>query len=190
MLIERFDRQRIGDAYARRHFISALTLLARHESESQHASYADLSQAIATYGVAASVKEDQAELFGRMVFNILVHNNDDHLRNHGFVFDADAQGWRLSLLYDVMPAASAAQERFLHLGVGSEGRLATLSNAMSRHGVFGLTRPKAVAIIQRISAVVREWKTFFENAGVPGADVDRIASAFRNPKTIGLQDLV
>lgn len=189
LLIERFDRHRVGEHYARRHFLSALTLLGRHESESHHASYAEISQAIATHCAAPCVKADQAELFGRMVFNILVHNNDDHLRNHGFLFDAAVGGWRLAPLYDVVPAPSLAEERFLHLRVGEQGRLATLTNAMTRHGVFGLTRPQAVAHIERICSVVREWKQHFENAGVSGNDIERVAAAFRKPRSLGLAEI-
>lgn len=78
--------------YGRKHFLSALTLLARHESESLHASYPMLAEAIAMYGPSSVIKADQAELFGRMVLNILVNNNDDHLRNHGFLWDAARAG--------------------------------------------------------------------------------------------------
>lgn len=189
MLIQRFDRVATPAGYYRRHFLSALTLLARHESESPHTRYADIAEVIATHGAAATIKQDQAELFGRMVFNILVNNNDDHLRNHGFIWDAAARGWRLSPLYDVVPAPTHAHERHLHLGVGNEGRLATLTNAMSQHGVFGLTRPQAIAIIERIASVVREWKITFEAAGVPGVDIDRVSSAMRHPRDAGLANL-
>jgi serine/threonine-protein kinase HipA len=203
MLIERFDRQyQTGNTvnggkpatkynYARRHFISALTLLAKHESESPHTSYAQIAEAIAIHGAAATIKQDQAELFGRMIFNILVNNNDDHLRNHGFIWDASpkVKGWRLSKLYDVVPAPSHATERYLHLAVGHQGRLATLPNALSQHGVFGLSKAQAIQRIESISAVVREWKSRFEAAGVPGQDIDRISSAFRRPRELGLNDL-
>jgi hypothetical protein len=37
-----------------------------------------------------------------MVFNILCNNNDDHLRNHGFLWDG--KGWRLSPGYDIVPS--------------------------------------------------------------------------------------
>ncbi len=186
MLIERFDRIAQPQGYARRHFISALTLLARHESESPYTSYAQIAEAIAAYGAAATIKQDQSELFGRMVFNILVNNNDDHLRNHGFVWNVATNGWQLSPLYDVVPAPMMAVERYLHLGVGKQGRLATLPNAMSQHGVFGLTRPQAIAIIERIATVVREWKNTFEAADVSAQDMDRVASALRHPRAAGL----
>lgn len=185
MLIERFDRIRQDDGYTRRHFLSALTLLGRHSADSPHTSYADISEAIATYGAAGQIRSDQAELFGRMVFNILVNNDDDHLRNHGFVWDKALSGWRLSPLYDVVPRPTHAHERYLHLGIGNEGRLATLGNAMSHHGVFGLTRPQASAIVERIGGAVREWKNTFEAAGVIGQDMDRIASAIRHPRDAG-----
>ena len=189
MLIERFDRVPQPNGYTRRHFISALTLLARHETESPYTSYAQIAEAIATNGAAKTIKQDQAELFGRMVFNILVHNNDDHLRNHGFIWSGAANGWQLSPLYDVVPAPTIATERNLHLGVGKEGRLATLPNAMSQHGVFGLSRVQAIAIIERIAVVVREWKNTFDAAGVSGQDIDRVASALRNPRDAGLNHI-
>lgn len=189
MLIQRFDRIATPAGYGRRHFMSALSMLARHESESPHSHYAEIAEAIAKYGAAARIKTDQAELFGRMVFNILVNNNDDHLRNHGFIWDTRLGGWCLSPLYDVVPAPSHAQERHLHLGVGQQGRLATLPNAMSKHGVFGLTRPQAVDIIERIAAVVRGWRNTFEAVGVPAVDIDRVSSAIRHPREVGLNEI-
>jgi len=185
MLIARFDREYNGERYERRHFMSALTLLVRHESESPHTTYADLSEAIARHCAPQYIKANQSELFARMVFNILVNNNDDHLRNHGFVFDSKARGLTLSPLYDVVPAPSVSSDRYLHLGVGREGRAATLTNAMTQHGVFGLTRDQALAIIDRVGRVVRQWKVYFEDAGVPGSDIDKVATAFRSPREAG-----
>lgn len=189
LLVARFDREPVVGGYARRHFLSALTLLRRHESESSYASYAEIAQAIASHGAASHIRQDQRELFARMIFNILVSNNDDHLRNHGFVWDAEAEGWRLSPLYDVVPAPSLASERYLHLAVGREGRLATLTNAMSQYGVFGLNRPAAAHIIDRVYRVVREWRVHFEQAGVPGTEIDSVSSAFRHGSAIGLREV-
>lgn len=185
MMIARFDRIHVGQGYERRHFMSALTLLSRHESESAHTSYANISEAIAKYCAPTRIKTDQRELFTRMVFNILVNNNDDHLRNHGFLFDPAAGGWALSPLYDVVPAPAIGFDRNLHLGVGLAGREATLPNALSQHGVFGLTKPQAVEIIDAVGSVVRQWKEYFEEAGVPGVEIDKVSMAFRNPREAG-----
>ena len=186
MLIERFDRELVATGeVTRRHFISALTMTAKHESESSLASYQDIAMAITRYGPHRAIRQDLSELFGRMVFNILVNNNDDHLRNHGFLWDPATGGWRLAPLYDVVPMPVISHTRYLHLGVGEEGRLATLGNAMSRHGVFGLSRAEAASIIDRVAMVVREWKTYFDAAGVSQRDIENMEGAIRHPRESG-----
>lgn len=187
MLIERFDRAILPDkAYARRHVVSALTLLGLHESESPQSSYAAIARRIAEVGAKGRVMLDSEELFGRMVFNILVGNDDDHLRNHAFVWDAKHGGWTLSPLYDVLPKPQQGTHRYLHLSVGAQGRLATLGNALSHAGQFGIVPHRAREIVDRIAREVREWRTFFESGmGLPRATCDKVASAFRKPSDIG-----
>lgn len=180
MLIERFDRNRQMGRIYREHMVSALTMLGCDESESKNKTYAEISDRIRAAGVAEFIKQDQRELFGRMVFNILVSNDDDHLRNHAFLWQGDKRKWRLSPLYDVMPRATLAYERFLHLGVGPRGRLATLDNALAGCSRFGLSLGDANAVIDRIWRVVRQWKTYFEGLGVPGREIENIAPAFRH----------
>lgn len=125
---------------------------------------------------------DLRELFARMIFNIFVSNDDDHLRNHGFVLTP--KGWRLAPLYDVVPHPSVGSERFQNLGVGTQGRLATVPNAMSQHGVFGLTQDGAREVIDKISTSVRQWKNTFERCSVPGTSIDAVSSAMRRLKEI------
>ena len=180
MLIRRFDRARQDGRMHRRHMVSALTLLGCHESESPQRSYGDIADRIRRYGVAERIVADQEELFGRMVFNIFVTNDDDHLRNHAFLWDGEHQGWALSPLYDVMPRPMLATQRNLHLGIGAQGRLATLDNALSAYARFGLTRVRAEEIIDRVWRVVRQWRMYFEGFGVPGRQIEKIASAFRH----------
>lgn len=81
-------------------------------------------------------KQEREELFARMVFNIFVSNDDDHLRNHGFVRAPHLVGWVLSPLYDVVPRPGVAYERRLHLEVGAQGKLASLDNAMTHFAAF------------------------------------------------------
>lgn len=187
MLIERFDRWADGDAFHRRHCVSALTLLGKHEAESPGARYEDIAARIGEFGVDPGVKADRRELYGRIAFNILVSNDDDHLRNHAFVWNAEGKGWRLSPVYDVVPRPQLAHERYLHLSVGPRGRLATLDNLLEAHGNFGLLRKDAAGIIDHIARVTREWRVFFEDLGVSDVDCDKVASAFRRPGDVGLE---
>ena len=111
-------------------FVSGLTLVGCDETESRTKSYADLALAVRKYCHPSVIRADNEELFKRMVFNIFASNDDDHLRNHGFLWDPRLPGWRLSPLYDVLPRPSHATERYLHLGIGPQGRIATLGNAL------------------------------------------------------------
>jgi len=184
-LIERFDRRATAAGFERTHFVSGLTMLGVHSTEMSRASYADLARVIEQRGVAGAVATDRIELFRRMVFNILVSNDDDHLRNHGFVLDAKGGGWRLSPLYDVVPKPQIAQERFLLLGVGPRGRLATLDNAVDGSGQFGLTARAAAEIVDQMARIVRQWRVAFAGDGIEEREMEPVATAFRRYAEIG-----
>ena len=169
-----------GQTEHRMGFVSGLTLVACDETESRTKAYTDLAQAIRSHCHTTVIRSDNAELFKRMVYNILVSNDDDHLRNHGFIWEPRLAGWRLSPLYDVLPRASHATERFLHLGIGPQGRLATLDNALESHEMFTLSRASACEMIADIWQVVREWRVYFESFGVPEVEINKIAPAFRH----------
>ena len=189
MLIQRFDRSLVDGVQHRHHMVSALTMLGCHESESRNKSYAEIADVIRARTDEQAIKSGCRELFGRMVFNIFVTNDDDHLRNHAFLWETETRSWRLSPLYDVMPRPMLATERHLHLSVGQKGRLATLDNALSAYARFGITRQDALEIIDRIWRVVREWKVRFESYGVAGREIEAIASAFRHLDEVASPDL-
>ncbi len=196
LLIRRFDRSWTASKISankpieiRHHMVSALTLLACDELDSPTKSYMDIVSAIRRYGATAFIKDDIEELYARMIFNIMVSNDDDHLRNHAFLWDMASRGWCLSPLYDVMPRASLASERFLHLGLGPKGRLADLDNAYAAKERFGLLSADALSIIDHIWQTVREWKVHFEKFGVLPEQIDRIAPAFRHINDISSANL-
>lgn len=193
MLIQRFDRywattgtdkleKRLG-------FISGLTLLGCDESESPTKSYADLAQAIRQHCHPAVIRQDNREMFARMVYNIFVSNDDDHLRNHAFVWDPQLVGWRLSPLYDVMPRPGHAFERTLHLGVGQQGRAATLDNALSSKVMFSLSQEQALSVVAEVWQKVREWRVYFDEFGVSPREMDAVATAFRHIDDVSTAEL-
>ena len=198
MMIRRFDRYWLaqgtlptgatdlmrspadGLSERRMGFVSGLTLVGCDETESRTKSYADLALAVRRYCHPSVIRADNEELFKRMVFNIFVSNDDDHLRNHGFLWDPRLPGWRLSPLYDVLPRPSHATDRYLHLGIGPQGRIATLDNALGGHEMFSISQSRASGLIGEVWRVVREWQVLFERAGVSDADIAKIAPAFRH----------
>lgn len=175
-MIERFDRIATSEGLRRQPFASGLTILGAHEGDIGRHTYADLAAALRQYG--ADPRADLVELFRRMVFNILVTNDDDHLRNHGFLWES--RGWRLSPLYDVVPKPQVGLERTLVLGVGPRGRAATLENAIAGAGAFGLSKEEARRDVLALVDTVRdEWADHFRAAGLGEAEIRRFATCFR-----------
>ena len=75
--------------------------------DGQGGSYLDLAEFLGTSGSTRHRADDLRQLWTR-VFNLLVSNTDDHLRNHGFIMESD--GWRLAPAYDL----NANVERTAH----------------------------------------------------------------------------
>jgi serine/threonine-protein kinase HipA len=174
-LIERFDRLPNGEGYGRLPFISGLTITGAHESESAKQSYRRLAEQLRLFG--SNPVNDARELWRRMVFNILCNNNDDHLRNHGFLWDG--KGWRLSPGYDIVPFPQAGLQRDLAIGVGRNGREATLHNALSDVASFGLSRGEAVTIARDMQNTVKSgWENLFKGNGFSLAEIERLRSCF------------
>ncbi|MGB4399455.1 MAG: HipA domain-containing protein, partial [Daejeonella sp.] len=102
-LTKRFDRV---NQTQRIHFASAMTLLGYRDGADHHegVSYLDLAGIIQQRG--RNINENLKELWRRIVFNIMVKNTDDHLRNHGFLLYQD--GWELSPAYDMNAVSAGA----------------------------------------------------------------------------------
>jgi len=187
LLVKRFDR--ISESHTRIPFVSALTLLGRSGSQADSpASYLDIAGAMRRYCLTSELKNDLAELFARMVFNICCHNNDDHLRNHGFMHvSAMGRGWVLSPVYDVVPQPHQHETSHQYLGVGAQGRRASFDNALSASAHFGLSREDAANIILKIKGIVSvNWERLMQEAGVPLHLLPMVrrsfAAAFENEK--------
>lgn len=69
-------------------------------ADSEGASYPRLAEELRRIGAPP---EDWRELFGRMVFNAVVGNDDDHPRNHAVMYDGEEERWRLAPAFDVVP---------------------------------------------------------------------------------------
>lgn len=174
LLVERFDRERTGRGVHRRLMLSALTLLDLDDTEGMLASYPDLGEILLRH--AHDATSDRHELFRRMVFNILVGNEDDHAKNHACFWDGSRL--RLTPAYDLLPQRRAGIEgrQAMIVGeLGPGGRESTLANALTGATRFGLDQDEAVAMAEGVLRVVREcWEQCFTDAQVPRIEIDAL----------------
>jgi serine/threonine-protein kinase HipA len=173
MLTRRFDRVATPNGFSRKHFMSGLTLLGLNEDEASRGSYPVLADSIRK--VARNFRQDGEELFRRMIFNMLVSNDDDHLRNHAVILDKG--GWRLSPAYDLVPHPQTSYTRLQGIGVNSQSREATLRNALSEAARFGVTVRRATQIADDTLNYVRGWEIVFRENGVTEKDIDILRTA-------------
>lgn len=171
--IKRFDR----DHGARLHCLSASVAL---RAAAERYGYPELAQLLRRRGVAEGDQNvrDMHELFRRMVFNILIDNTDDHEKNHALVA-TDAQQYRLSPAYDVLPSGQALG--FQQLRVGDDEADSTLLNALSMAQMFALNKNAAIQQVRAVAAVVNEWQEHFKECGVTRGDIDSYAEQIDRP---------
>ncbi len=166
-LTKRFDR----DGVHRIHFASAMTLLGRIDSE-EPGSYLDLAAFIKANG--SNPKSDLEELWKRVVFNILISNTDDHLRNHGFLLSE--QGWKLSPAYDMNPVPYG---QHLSLCIDEKDSQMLLESALETASYYGLTKKQAETMISEMADTIkRRWKYLAKKNGLSRRDVEYMQPAF------------
>ena len=171
-LVKRFDRTAAG---RRLHFASAMTLTGHQDGEdaSTGVSYLEIADVLIKHGAQTGI--DLRELWSRIVFNLLVSNTDDHLRNHGFILEP-GRGWRLSEAYDMNPVP---ESQGLKLNVSEADNALDLELARSVAHYFRIPALTANDIIERSQSVVRQWRKIAGTLGVPAREQEWMASAFQ-----------
>jgi serine/threonine-protein kinase HipA len=175
LLVRRFDREKTPAGWVRKGFLSSLSLLQWDEADRLQWDYGAIAGTMRRY---TSIRDIQ-ELFRRMVFNILVRNTDDHPRNHGFLFSGYEM--ELSPAYDIVPSMTypgLGTAFFLAMSVGDRGREASLENALSQAGRFGLTGTEAQSMIEQIAITVSGWREHFTSAGCPETELRALEPSF------------
>ncbi len=156
LLIKRFDRK----ANKKIHYMSAMTLMGLKDGD--QCSYTDLA-----FEITDKIgPECLAELYRRMLLNIMVSNTDDHLRNHGFLYQ---DGWKLSPAFDItISNRPYGAPHALRLNAEDKDDFTT---ALLISEYFGLSRKKAIIILSdMIEKVSKRWRAVATTAGLSNID--------------------
>lgn len=165
-LTRRFDRT----PESRLHFTSAMTQLGYYDGD-YDASYLELAQFLTEKGSRS--REDLAQLWRRIVFNIAVSNSDDHLRNHGFIYHDS--GWSLSPAYDINPVPDA---RGLHLNITDSDNSLDYELAMEVAAFFQLDPASAKEIKRDVLKAVAGWADIAKALAISRHEQELMAPVF------------
>jgi len=171
-IVKRFDRTTAG---RRLHFASAMTLTGHKDGDdaSTGVSYLEIARVLIDHGTQTNA--DLHELWLRIVFNLLVSNTDDHLRNHGFIL-VPGKGWRLSAAYDMNPVP---ESHGLKLNISEADNAMDLDLVRSVAPYFRIDVRTANEIIERSGAIVKQWSKIAAGLGIPAREQERMAVAFQ-----------
>lgn len=123
---------------------------------------------------------DVEQQFRRAVFNLLIRNQDDHVKNIAFLMDK-AGAWRLSPAFDVGYAYNPSGPwTSTHQMTLNGKRDDFTSEDLVAFGEYcGFKSRKILGMVRETADRVREWRTYADAAGVYEPDAVRIHKALR-----------
>ncbi len=128
--------------------------------------------AIADRGAPATIGQDLEQLFRRVVFNVLIANRDDHLRNHGFL--RDRQGWRLAPAFDLIPTPEKAEHS---LAIDERDREPSLDLVRATAPWYRIKGTRIDEIVDQVHSAVATWPTVARDLGLAAHEVAIMADA-------------
>ncbi len=168
-LVERFDRVQVGEFWHRRALVSALTILELDEMMARYASYEQLAEIIRHR--FTDPKASLHELFGRLIFNILCGNTDDHARNHAAFWDG--QKLTLTPAYDVCPQLRTGGQASQAMLIHGNRNASQLTSCLQAAPNFLLSAAEAKQIItQQIAAIKAHWDSVCDEADLNAGERD------------------
>ena len=174
-IIQRFDRTASGE---RIHYLSAQSFLGL--SSGQSAYYTDIADLLRAH--AADVKAELRELYRRILFTILVSNNDDHLKNHGLLHRGGGR-WSLSPAFDINPQPH--RHRHLETGISElSGNAASIEAALEAAPFFEVGADDAASTLAgMVGTVAERWRGHCRAAGMTGSEIKQFENAFNHEET-------
>ena len=170
-VVRRFDRRgevRIG-------YLSAQSFIDAEQGTG--AFYTDIADALRAHG--EDPKAQLTELYRRILFMILVSNNDDHLKNHGLLHVGSGR-WVLAPAFDINPQPH--RQRHLETGISDlSGNAASVEAALEAAPFFDIERTDAAKMLIDMATIVdARWRTHCRDVGLTAQQIAHYRPAFEH----------
>lgn len=173
-MTRRFDRDELG----RKRHMQSLGGLAHFDYNRPGAhSYEQAFLIIRQLGLAHDALE---QMFRRMTFNVIVRNQDDHVKNIAFLMDR-AGNWELSPAYDMTfayrPGSGWTGRHQMTLNGKRDGF--SMEDFRQAGELATLKRKRAEEIVEEVHEVVADWQAYAAQAEVEQGHVKTVQAALR-----------
>jgi serine/threonine-protein kinase HipA len=168
LLVKRFD---VTEQGGRNHIVSMKSLLGA--TGYYHLGYGDMADIVRR--LSDMPGKDLRGLFRQCVFNALIGNTDDHLKN--FAMMRSEQGWHLTQAFDLLPDINSNREHVLHFGAA--GNTPSIDDLAPLGKLFGLSSRMAKMTIDEALSAVKEFPAQCDAYDVSVQDAEVLFSRMR-----------
>ncbi len=174
-IIRRFDRT---PNHGRIPYMSGATLLQSGRNE-EHA-YSEVVDAMRSNCIDFSASAQQ--LWRRLVFNFLITNVDDHLRNIGFLY-LEKNQWHLSPSFDLNPFPDKDRESKTWLSEDT-GPITSVAQMLGQAARFQLNPHEASSVLAEVVDAAKQWRdvALTTDVGLTQAELEEFAPAFEHAR--------
>jgi serine/threonine-protein kinase HipA len=121
--------------------------------------------------------QEVLQAFRRMLFNILAHNRDDHVKNFSFILNAQTKEWSLSPAYDLLFSEGIRGEH--SMTIAGEGRSPNWDQVKSLARKASISKGDIASIFDEVEAAVSKWPDTAQKAGIPEKIFNQITASMR-----------
>jgi len=159
IMVKRFDLASNG-AHKPMATINGMLKNPVDQVDPMYGTYEDIADCIRLHSFQP--EKDLMQLLGQLLVNQALANTDDHLRNFSMI--RQAEGWRLSPAYDVLPQQLFSTEHAI--GFNGSTYLPKLEEGIATGKQLGLSAKKAGIVVDNVKTGLREWPNLLLKAGV------------------------
>ena len=135
----------------------------------------DYSDYLKVVRILTKNHQDLRQAFRRMVFNVLTHNRDDHVKNVSFCLD-ESGDWSLACAYDLTFAPGPGGEH--SMTVQGEGKTPGRREMWAVGLGVGLKDMDMAGMYDEVRAAVEQWPILADEVGLPEENADRLRAVF------------
>jgi serine/threonine-protein kinase HipA len=111
-----------------------------------------------------------------MLFNAMIGNTDDHLKNFSLLHTH--RGWQLSPAYDLLPDTENRIEHVLNFAYS--GLIPTKDSLLSLGKIFGLTVKKTNRLYANMRNAIQQWHIYFKQYQIHEKEYDILSAQIIN----------
>lgn len=171
LALHRFDRNSSGGRIG---YISARTAMDLGDQGHSQVTYEDFADTTDT--LTGGDRGQLRDLFQRVALNVLISNDDDHWKNHGFLRSFDA--WRLSPAFDINPSPNGGSIESRQISPKDDPRRRDVRNLIDTASTYGLAEAEMAAALGGVLRAVRTWPDVARSVGIAEPEIAEMAVAF------------